>query len=88
MIAEGKIQSLDKAAVIVKISENELRKQAIQACYDGISLKQLRALVKNQTQVFKLKNLNSMKGRVSTKVHFGVSSENSCSKNDYSSGSC
>ena len=45
MIKSGKIRSLDKAAVIAGIDSSEIRKEAIQACVGGSTLKEIRKII-------------------------------------------
>lgn len=67
------IQSLDKAALLLNIPEKRERERAINACKDGLSLKELRLLLKKKTS----KKQISTKGRKPTRVNLGtVSNQN------------
>lgn len=75
-IESGKLRSLDKAAVLAGIESTELRKEALQACVNGHTLKDLRKLIaqkKKFTQnVAMLSSKPSVKrGRVSTRINMG-----------------
>ena len=75
-IQTGELRSLDKAAVIANISSDTLRKQALQACIDGCSLKDLRTMISRDKQAVKqhvVEESRSLKrGRVSSRVTLGV----------------
>lgn len=48
LIVNGQIRSLDKAAIIAGIESDQLRKEAIQACLSGYSLKELRKIISRE----------------------------------------
>ena len=52
-IQNSHIRSLDKAAVLAGIQTEQIRKEAIEACIKGCSLKQLRQLVSQQRDMNK-----------------------------------
>jgi ParB family chromosome partitioning protein len=73
-IQNGNIRNLDKAALIAGVTEPVLRQATINACIDGASLKELRAMI-NQQKVLK-KNLTALKtstrGRTTAKINMGA----------------
>lgn len=74
LIESGKIRSLDKAAIIAGISSQETRRDALQACVDGCSLKELRKIVTRGKQTLKneiLHETSAKRGRVVTRVNMG-----------------
>lgn len=76
LIESGKIRSLDKAAIIAGIDSLEVRREALQACIDGSSLKELRKVIarSKQDQNFKNKTLEQRsikRGRVVTRINMG-----------------
>jgi ParB family chromosome partitioning protein len=72
-IKNGDIRNLDKAALIAGIASLDVRKQAIESCIHGASLKTLRNLVTQQ----KLLNKNKIhlrtnqRGRATLKINMG-----------------
>jgi len=52
-IAKGEIRSLDKAALLAGIQSELTRKQAIEACINGCSLKELRQIISQQRDLAK-----------------------------------
>lgn len=73
-IAEGQIRSLDKAAVVAGITSPDLRKEMLDACVKGCSLKELRSMITREKQVIKkqsLQNLSLKRGRVVSRVNMG-----------------
>jgi len=74
-ITEGQIRSLDKAAVLAGILSDELRAEALEACINGCSLKELRQLIAKEKQTIKkqsLENLSLKKaGRVVSRINMG-----------------
>jgi len=72
-IENGKIGSLDKAAIIAGIGSDELRNQALQACIEGCSLKELRQIIAKEKQAHKKQAMppKSKRGRVVTRVNMG-----------------
>jgi ParB family chromosome partitioning protein len=73
-IEEGKIRSLDKAAILASIVSPDLRKSALQACANGCSLKELRKLVtqgKKQPIEVVMPPTIGKRGRVPTRINMG-----------------
>src|SRR3990167_6762646 len=72
-IAEGKISSLDKAAVIAGIDSDELRAHALTACIEGCSLKDLRKIIAKSKLIQKQQMLQPKvkRGRVVSRVNMG-----------------
>ncbi len=73
-IAEGKIGSLDKAAIIAGIGSDALRNKALQACVEGCSLKELRQIITKEKQAQKqqaVMQTTVKRGRVTTRVNMG-----------------
>ncbi len=52
-IEKGEIRSLDKAALLAGLSSELMRKQAIEACIQGCSLKELRQIIARQRDLSK-----------------------------------
>jgi ParB family transcriptional regulator, chromosome partitioning protein len=75
-IESGKLRSLDKAAIIAGIESPELRKEALQACVNGHTLKDLRKLIAQKKKFIQNVAMLSSKpsakrGRVSTRINMG-----------------
>lgn len=73
-IEQGKLNSLDKAAVLAGVASDDLREKALQACIDGCSLKELRQIIAREKETTKIANLSSAKakrGRVVSRVNMG-----------------
>jgi ParB family chromosome partitioning protein len=72
-IQNGNIRNLDKAALIAGVSSPELRRQAIDACIGGSSLKEIRSII-GQHKILK-KNRSGIKsssrGRSTVKINMG-----------------
>ena len=47
-IQNGNIRNLDKAALIAGVASPEVRRQAIEACINGSSLKEIRSIISQQ----------------------------------------
>ncbi|MCD6039727.1 MAG: parB 3 [Gammaproteobacteria bacterium] len=74
MIENGKIRSLDKAAIICGIESPELRHQAISACITGCSLKELRKMIAHAKQNSKkhlMVDQAVKRGRAASRVNMG-----------------
>ncbi|OGT45705.1 MAG: hypothetical protein A3E83_04530 [Gammaproteobacteria bacterium RIFCSPHIGHO2_12_FULL_41_20] len=74
LIKDGTLRSLDKAALIASITAPAVRQEAITACIEGYSLKQLRSIVtKNKILTTKKVIVPNVKrrGRTSTRVNMG-----------------
>jgi ParB family chromosome partitioning protein len=71
LIFENKIKSLEKAALIADIESNDLRRQAIDACIAGATLKQLKNIAERHKQrLIPIRKIES-RGRQTTSVNFG-----------------
>jgi ParB family chromosome partitioning protein len=73
-IKNGSIRNLDKAALLAGIASDETRKQAIDACLQGYSLKELRNMVTQQKQLTtraKVAIKPVSRGRQATKINMG-----------------
>lgn len=73
-IQKGNIRSLDKAALVAGIESTTLRSQVLDACVQGSSLKELRAMISQQKLL--TKSLNKApkvltRGRQAIKVNMG-----------------
>jgi len=76
-IKNGNIRNLDKAAFISGQSTAELRNQLIEACIDGSSLKQMRAMIAQQ-KVMSRDNRSlqlSNRGRLTAKINMGTTQQ-------------
>jgi ParB-like chromosome segregation protein Spo0J len=74
MIESGMIRSLDKAAIIANVASQEIRREALNACMNGCSLKDLRKLVTRSKQSLKKQSLpetNIKRGRALSRVNMG-----------------
>lgn len=73
-IEHDHIRNLDKAAAIASVESAELRKEAIDACLQGCTLKDLRAIIAKQKTASKIKPIQPQKqkrGRAVTRVNMG-----------------
>jgi ParB family chromosome partitioning protein len=73
-IEDGKIGSLDKAAIIAGIDSDVLRHRALQACIEGCSLKELRQIIAKEKLAQKKQvaiQHAPKRGRVVTRVNMG-----------------
>ena len=70
LILENKIKNLEKAALIADIKQPDTRRQAIDACIAGATLKQLKSISTQRVQQ-PVKQVER-RGRQSTSVNFGV----------------
>jgi ParB family chromosome partitioning protein len=73
MIENGQLRSLDKAAIISGISSNELRHEALTACIEGSSLKDLRKIIARERQqsAKPFTPIQKKRGRAPAKVNLG-----------------
>lgn len=73
-IRNGNIRNLDKAALIAGVASAELRKQAIEACVQGSSLKEIRSIISQQKLVKKNRESlqTTQRGRTTAKINMGV----------------
>jgi ParB family chromosome partitioning protein len=72
-IRNGHIRNLDKAALLSGVASPDVRAQAIQACVNGSSLKELRSIISQQKQLQKnIAQLRpSTQGRNTVKINMG-----------------
>jgi ParB family chromosome partitioning protein len=74
LIEKGQLRSLDKAAIIAGIESNEVRREAIEACINGSSLKDLRKIIsREKTQQHQSERIQSphKRGRSVTRINMG-----------------
>lgn len=74
-IQNGNIRNLDKAALIAGISSPEIRKQAIDACINGSSLKEIKSIISQHKMLKKNKAAlkdTSTRGRNTTRINMGT----------------
>lgn len=73
-IQNGNIRNLDKAALLAGIAFPDIRKQAIEACINGSTLKELRSIISQQKMLKKNRaNLQSSRqGRLTMKINMGT----------------
>lgn len=73
-IQNGDIRNLDKAALLANVSSPELRKQAIEACINGSSLKELRTIISHPKMIKKHNQTlqSSNRGRSTVKINMGT----------------
>lgn len=73
-IRNGNIRNLDKAALIASVPTLEIRRQAIEACVSGLSLKDIRSIISQQKML--KRNQASIqttkRGRSTTKINMGA----------------
>jgi len=72
-IQTGKIRNLDKAALLASIASAEVRKEAIQACINGSTLKELKTIIMHgrSTKKTVITETIKSKGRIRTRVNMG-----------------
>ncbi len=74
-IERGNIRSLDKAAIICVVDSHEIRQEALQACIEGCSLKELRKIVARGKQAIKqkpdMKSSLVKRGRAVSRINMG-----------------
>jgi ParB family chromosome partitioning protein len=73
-IEDGKIGSLDKAAIIAGIDSEELRNKALLACINGCSLKELRQIIAKDKQTHIKQTpleAKTKRGRIVSRVNMG-----------------
>lgn len=73
-IANGNIRNLDKAALIAGVSSTEIRTEAILACVNGSSLKEIRHIISQQKVAHKQKVQWQIvkQGRTAVKINMGT----------------
>jgi ParB family transcriptional regulator, chromosome partitioning protein len=77
MIENGQIRSLDKAAIISNVDSQEVRREALTACINGCSLKELRKIVARSKQNAAKQSLpetSTKRGRILTRINMGHTS--------------
>lgn len=74
-ISNGLIKNLDKAAIIAGIENEEIRKKAIEACKEGLSLKQLRSLIHIEKTLRKRTRSSHKSNKLSKKISMGETSK-------------
>lgn len=80
LIFENKIKSLEKAALISDIKFSDVRKQAINACMAGATLKQLKNIaVQENKKLVAMKGIEK-RGRQTTVVNFGATKNTEVAK--------
>jgi len=73
-IENGKLGSLDKAAILSGIESQTVRNKALQACIDGCSLKELRKLISQEKELPSKRaslKLPPQRGRAASRVNMG-----------------
>ena len=73
-IKNGKIRNLDKAALIASVTSLDVRQQAIDACVNGSSLKEIRQII-SQSKMLKRTRIelqSSSRGRHTAKINMGT----------------
>ncbi|HVE44188.1 MAG TPA: ParB/RepB/Spo0J family partition protein [Gammaproteobacteria bacterium] len=72
-IQNGNIRNLDKAALISTISSADVRSQAMAACLQGASLKQIKLVISQQKSLHKnkLPLQTEQRGRTTVKIQMG-----------------
>ncbi len=73
-IQNGNIRNLDKAALLASISLPDVRRQAIEACINGSSLKELRTIISRERLLKKTNTSlpSTNRGRSVAKVNMGA----------------
>lgn len=74
-IQNGNIRNLDKAAFLSGIETEALRYQAIEACMNGSSLKELRVMINQQKLINNKMKLPSHRGRTTSKINMGATDQ-------------
>ncbi len=73
-IEHGQVRSLDKAAMIAGIDSDEVRREALTACINGSSLKELRKIIAREKLVSsqpKIMREKAKRGRVASRINMG-----------------
>jgi ParB family chromosome partitioning protein len=73
MIEIGKIRSLDKAAILSNIESEDIRREALTACINGCSLKELRKMIlREKKHISKISlTMAAKRGRSVTRINMG-----------------
>lgn len=76
-IKDGSIRNLDKAALLANVTSPQIRQEAITACINGASLKELRSLINAQRSVKKESAAlqASTRGRATEKINMGTTTK-------------
>src|SRR3990167_6117079 len=76
-IQNGNIRNLDKAAFLAGIDSPEIRKQAVTACINGATIKELRNIISQQKQLKKTKAIlqKPSRGRHTSKINMGATAK-------------
>src|SRR5690606_6548159 len=76
-IQHGQIRNLDKAALVAGVEQKDLRNTILEACVQGSSLKELRAMLNQQKQLQVKATVMKMptRGRQTSKVNMGSTKE-------------
>ena len=72
-IGNGNIRNLDKAALIAGIASADVRREALQVCINGGSLKEIRSIISQHKMLKKTKGsmTTSNRGRNTVKINMG-----------------
>ena len=74
IIEKGEVRNLDKAAILANIISDEIRREAIHACINGFSIKEIRKIITREKQDLKnqkpIKN-KAKRGRTVTRINMG-----------------
>lgn len=73
-IRNGNIRNLDKAALIASAPTSEIRRQAIEACVSGSSLKEIRSIISQQKTLKRTQAAlqTSKRGRTTSRINMGA----------------
>ncbi|VVC76945.1 putative chromosome-partitioning protein ParB [Aquicella siphonis] len=73
-IQSGNIRNLDKAAIIAGIASPDIRKEAIDACINGSSLKEIRSIISQHKLLKRNKSTiqASSRGRSTSRINMGT----------------
>lgn len=70
LVSDNRIKNLEKAALLAGIKTKGVREQAVKACIDGATLKQLKSIVESNAGL-KVVHPSERRGRQTTKISFG-----------------
>lgn len=71
-IAQGSINSIEKAAIIAKIPSVDLRKKVMTLCIEGANIKQMKALIELEKNAALRLTVEKKKGRAFKQVNMGA----------------
>lgn len=76
-IQNGNIRNLDKAALIANVESVDVRRQAIDACINGSSLKEIRSIISQQKMLKKNRATlqTTTRGRSTAKINMGTTAK-------------